>query len=49
MGVVLGPILAGVAVQTMRPIFSSTDGYAAMFLVASAAVLISIPLARRAT
>lgn len=49
MGVVLGPILAGVAVETMKPIFASTQGYAAMFLVASVAVLISIPLARRAT
>lgn len=47
LGVVLGPILAGVAVETMKPIFSSTEGYAAMFLVASVAVLISVPLARR--
>ena len=49
LGVVLGPILAGVAVETMKPIFESTDGYAAMFLVASVAVVISVPLARRAT
>ena len=49
LGVVLGPILAGVAVETLKPVFSSTDGYAAMFLVASLAVLISVPLARRAT
>ena len=48
LGVVLGPILAGVAVETLRPVFGSTQGYAAMFLVASAAVLISVPLARRA-
>lgn len=49
LGVVLGPILAGVAVETLRPAFSSTEGYAAMFLVASVAVVISVPLARRAT
>ncbi len=49
MGVVLGPILAGIAVETLKPLFESTDGYAAMFLVASVAVVISVPLARRAT
>jgi maltose/moltooligosaccharide transporter len=49
LGVVLGPILAGVAVETLKPVFDSTQGYAAMFVVASVAVLISVPLARRAT
>lgn len=48
LGVVLGPILAGVAIETLDPLFASTDGYAAMFLVASVAVLISIPFAKRA-
>ncbi len=48
LGVVLGPILAGVGVETLQPLFSSTQGYAAMFLVASIAVAISVPLARRA-
>lgn len=48
LGVVLGPILAGVAVETLKPLFESTDGYAAMFLVASVAVAVSVPLARRA-
>jgi Na+/melibiose symporter-like transporter len=45
-GVVLGPILAGVAVQVL-PGFESTDGYGAMFAVAAAMLFVSIPLTRR--
>jgi Na+/melibiose symporter-like transporter len=47
-GVVLGPVLAGIAVQTLGGVFESTEGYAAMFVVASGAVFLSIPLVRRA-
>ncbi|MGA8217340.1 MAG: MFS transporter [Solirubrobacterales bacterium] len=47
-GTMLGPILAGVAIQLSRGILSSTDGYAAMWGVASIAVLLSLPLLSRA-
>jgi len=43
-GVMLGPLLAGVAVSVFKGPLSSTHGYAAMWLVCSAAVLASIPL-----
>lgn len=46
-GVVAGPILAGIAVQLLRDPLSSTKGYAAAFLVAALAVGISVPLASR--
>lgn len=46
-GVVLGPVLAGVGVQLLEPVFESTDGYAAMFAIAAFAIFASIPLARR--
>ena len=47
LGVVLGPLAAGVAVQLLRGPLSSTHGYAAAFLVACAAVAVSVPLTRR--
>jgi MFS family permease len=43
-GVMLGPLLAGVAVSLLKGPLSSTHGYAAMWLVCSAAILASIPL-----
>jgi Na+/melibiose symporter-like transporter len=43
-GVMLGPLLAGVAVSVLKGPLSSTHGYAGMWLVCSAAVLASIPL-----
>ena len=43
-GVMLGPLLAGVAVSLLKSPLSSTHGYAAMWLVCSVAVLASIPL-----
>lgn len=46
-GLLAGPLLAGLAIATLEPVFSSTDGYAAIFPVASLAVLTSIPLLRR--
>jgi MFS family permease len=53
-GIMLGPLLAGIAVQFGSGPLSGTHGYAAMWLVASAAILGSLRLlarisARRAT
>jgi len=45
-GLVLGPLVAGVAIEVAEPLLESTQGYAAMFGVVSAAVLASIPLVR---
>jgi MFS family permease len=41
-GILLGPLLAGVAITVLRSPLSSTHGYAAMWLVCSASVLASI-------
>ncbi len=43
-GALLGPVLAGIAIQLGRGLFASTDGYAAMWGVASIAVLCTLPL-----
>jgi MFS family permease len=43
LGVMLGPLFAGVAIQVLGSQFHSTHGYAAMWIVASAAILLSIP------
>ncbi|HEX6457780.1 MAG TPA: MFS transporter [Thermoleophilaceae bacterium] len=45
-GVMLGPLLAGVAVSVLKGPLSHTHGYAAMWLVCSAAILASIPLVK---
>ncbi len=46
-GTALGPLLAGIAIQYLHGPFSSTDGYAAMWLVCGGAILLSLfPLAR---
>jgi len=46
-GLVLGPALAGGAVQVLAPYFPATRGYAAMWLVAAVAVLVSLnPVSR---
>jgi len=47
-GLLLGPLLAGVAIELLEPVFSSSQGYAAVFVVAAAAILASIPLLQRA-
>jgi MFS family permease len=51
LGILLGPLLAGVAITALRPVLSSTHGYAAMWLVCSLSILASIafmsPLQRR--
>lgn len=48
-GIVLGPVLAGAAIQLSGGLLSSTHGYGAMWLVAAVAALASIPALRRAT
>jgi predicted MFS family arabinose efflux permease len=45
-GVVLGPVLGGVAIDALKPQLSSTQGYSAMWLVCAAAAALSIPLLR---
>jgi MFS family permease len=47
-GLLLGPLLAGLAIELLEPVFSSTQGYAAVFVIAAAAILASIPVLRRA-
>jgi MFS family permease len=46
-GVMLGPLLAGVAIQLAEPLLSSTHGYAAAWWVAGAAILLSLAPLRR--
>lgn len=43
LGTLAGPVLAGVAIHFMGPVLESTEGYAAMFLVASALTFASLP------
>lgn len=45
-GTMIGPILAGIAVQVARAPLAGTKGYAAIFLVCSLAILGSIPMMR---
>lgn len=47
LGTLLGPLLAGAAIDLLQPLLGSTQGYAAMWLVAGAAILASIPLLGR--
>ena len=42
LGILLGPAFAGLAITLLRPELSSTDGYAAMWLVCGAAILLSL-------
>lgn len=46
-GVVAGPLVAGVAIDLLRPVFQDTGGYAAIWVVAGGAILASVPLLRR--
>lgn len=46
-GVMLGPLLAGVAIQAGGSLFSSTEGYAATWWIAGVAVLVSLLPLRR--
>ncbi len=45
-GVILGPILGGVAIDALKGQLSSTQGYSAMWLVCAASIALSIPLLR---
>jgi MFS family permease len=47
LGVMLGPLLAGVAIQLLRDEFSSTHGFAAMWIVAAGGILASMPVLAR--
>lgn len=47
LGVMLGPLLAGVSIQLLRGPFSSTHGFAAMWIVTSASILASVPVLSR--
>jgi len=47
LGLLAGPLLAGAAISVGEPLFASSNGYAAIFAVASLAVLASIPLLGR--
>lgn len=46
LGTMLGPLLAGVAIQLLAGSLHSTRGYGAMWLVCSGAILASIPFLR---
>lgn len=46
-GTMLGPLLGGVAVDMLTGVFSDTQGYAAVWGVAAAATLASLPLLNR--
>ena len=46
-GVMLGPLLGGVAISLLKSPLSSTEGYAAMWLVCGAAALGAVPLILR--
>ena len=46
-GVMLGPLLGGVAVSAASGVLAATHGYAAMWAVCGAAALGSLPLVKR--
>jgi Na+/melibiose symporter-like transporter len=46
-GTALGPLAAGIAIQTLDGPFSATDGYGAMWLVCGGAILLSLPALAR--
>ena len=47
LGLLAGPLIAGTAISVAQPVFASSNGYAAIFAVASLSVLASIPVLRR--
>jgi MFS family permease len=48
-GAILGPVVTGASIDLLKPVFASTQGYAALWLVQSIALFISLPLLPRAT
>lgn len=47
LGTILGPVVTGAAIGALEPLFRSTQGYAAMWLVQAMALLASLPLLPR--
>jgi MFS family permease len=48
LGLLAGPLLAGLAITVLDGgVFESTDGYAALFLVVSVSVLVTLPMLRK--
>jgi MFS family permease len=43
LGAVLGPIVVGVAIDVLAPVFPSTNGYGAMWVAIGAPILLSLP------
>jgi MFS family permease len=43
LGAVLGPIVVGVAIDVLAPVFPSTNGYGAMWIAIGAPILLSLP------
>jgi maltose/moltooligosaccharide transporter len=43
LGAVLGPIVVGVAIDVLAPLFPSTNGYGAMWIAIGAPILLSLP------
>jgi MFS family permease len=43
LGAVLGPIVVGVVIDVLAPIFQSTNGYGAMWIAIGAPILLSLP------
>jgi MFS family permease len=48
-GVIAGPIATGAAIDLLHPLFASTQGYAAMWLVQALALLASFPFVPKPT
>ena len=46
LGAMLGPLLAGIAIEVAEPLFPATEGYAAIWVVAAVAVLASVVVIR---
>lgn len=46
LGVMLGPLLGGIAISMLKGSFPATHGYAAVWIVTSASLLLSIPVLR---
>jgi len=47
LGVILGPIVTGAAIDGLRPLFPATRGYAALWLVQAVTLLLAVPLLPR--
>jgi MFS family permease len=43
LGAVLGPIVVGVAIDVLSPVFPATNGYGAMWVAIGAPILLSLP------